>query len=242
MRVKAQRIPGGLMRIMWFIAMSVTLVMGSTKEKRSMEPELVVLVEKVDAKTATIQTIKARFTQRKEIRLLKEPVLMGGNFYFKRQHGFKFEFNPEDDLLIVITNEATIALSHGSKQASRIKMKKRHGRLVERLLSDKIKSLSTNFSIALAEPTGAGKVQHMILKPYKRRVKKRIESVHIWINSDYLINKIKVIAADGDTFELALLELRLNEEIADSFFEVTIPKNYHIGDRMEFLFSPGATF
>lgn len=227
-------------------ALLITIAVGaalpaSAKEKKTLSPELTELVNKVDAKTATIETIKARFTQRKEVSLIKDPVIMAGDFFFKRKSGFRFNFDDEHDLLIVITNEETISVSHKAKKADRIKMKKRHGRLVERLLSDKIANLSKNFRIEKVTDASAGDGHHLVLTPTKRRLKKRFTDLQIWIDKDHLIYRLKVTKKDGDVYDLSLQDAVLNEEVPQDHFELEIPEEYEMGDRMEFLFGSGAT-
>ena len=119
----------------------------SGDKTRNVDPKLVALIEEIDAKSATIDTIQADFVQRKEISLLKEPVEMKGVFTLKRPDGIKFDFDPEQDLILIITREEMVSLSHEAKKASRITMKKRRSRLAQRLLSEKLKTLLKYFKI-----------------------------------------------------------------------------------------------
>jgi len=232
------------MRKTWFLIFSLTAIFipalaAAGKDKNTLDPALAALADKVDARTAEISTIKARFSQRKEVSLLKEPVVMNGDFYFKRKSGFKFAFDKEHDLIIVITNQETIILSPEARKADRIKVKKRHGRLVERLLSDKIASLTDNFRIEQsAEEAGDG--YHLILSPTKRRVKKRVDDLHIWIDKDYLIYRLKMTGKDGDVYELTLEDIQLNVDVPEDTFELEIPEDFEHDDRMDFLFGAGA--
>ncbi len=226
------------------IALTALQVMATGPEKAKkppLDPKLVDLINKVDAKTATIQTLEARFKQRKEVSLIKEPVVMEGTFYYRRQSGFKFVFDPQYDMVIVITNEETVSLSAKAKRADRVKMKKRNGRIVERLLSDKLKSISENFVVEKLVNGEHPNGHHLRLTPTKRRVKKRLAEVQIWIDEHYLMYRIEGVMKDGDTFGLTLQDPKLNEPIPAEFFDTTIPSGYKIGDRLEFLVGVGAT-
>ncbi len=224
------------------IGLSVQAFEPKKANKKPLDPKLVDLINKVDAKTMTLQTLEARFKQRREVSLLKEPVVMEGNFYFKRKSGFKFVFDPKYDLTIVITNEETVSISAKAKRADRVKMKKRNGRIVERLLSDKLKSLTDNFVIEKQVNAEQANGHQLRLIPTKRRVKKIISEIRIWINEQYLINRVEGTMKDGDTFSLILQDIKLNEPIPAEFFDVTIPSDYKVGNRMEPLIGAGATF
>ena len=73
-------------------------------------------------------------------------------------------------------------------------------------------------------------------------MKKKFREVHIWINSEHLIYKIKVISKDGDIYDLALSNIRLNEALPEGHFDTTIPEGYQMSDRMEFIFGAGVSF
>jgi len=198
------------------------------------------LIDKIDAKGATIETMKARFVQRKEISLLVEPVEMQGTFYLKKRTGIKLDFDPKEDLVMVMKEEEMGSLSHGSKKASRIVLKKRHGRVAQRLLSDKLTNLVNNFKVErMISSSETGKEQHLNLIPTKRRVKKRFNNIEIWVNEAFLIHRIKVVLKDGDVYQLSLEHIEINPEIDSAIFDTTIPDNYEMDDRMEFIFGSG---
>lgn len=198
------------------------------------------LIDKIDAKAATIETMKARFVQRKEISLLVEPVEMKGTFYLKKRTGIKLDFDPKEDLVMVMKEEELISLSPGSKKASHIVLKKRHGRMAQRLLSDKLTNLVNNFKVErMVSNSETGKEQHLNLTPIKRRVKKRFNNIEIWVNEAYLIHRIKVVLKDGDVYQLSLDHIEINPEIDSAIFDITIPDDYEMDDRMEFLFGSG---
>ncbi len=204
------------------------------------DPGLIELIEKIDEKGSSIVTIRARFVQRKEISLLKEPVEMKGVFYLRKEDGIRFEFEPKDDLTLIITKEEMVSISPEAKKANRIKMKKRRTDLTRGILSEKLKFLLGYFSITRASSQTGN--QHLLLKPSKRKLKKRFRDIQIWVNSEHLIHQIKVTSKDGDTYELALTNIELNVELAPDLFKTTIPDSFELGDRMEYIFGAGVTF
>ena len=208
--------------------------------KEDLDPKLIELIDRIDQKSNTIQTMRAHFKQRKEISLLKEPVEMFGDFYLKRPDGIKFDFDPKEDLILILTAEEMVALSPKAKKANRVKMKKKN-QLVQRLLSEKIKTLSKYFTVEQVAEEADGGV-HLALYPSKRRLKKRFQEIHVWVNPDFLINRVKVLSKDGDLYELALEQIEINRELPADLFDVEIPADYQMGDRIEHLLGPGVSF
>ena len=217
---------------------------GSSGDARyeNIDPGLVDLIEKIDEKAATITSLKARFVQRKEISLLKEPVEKKGTFYLKRPDGFKLDFDPEEDLVMIITNEEMVAISPSAKKAEQIKLKKRQIGLTQRILSDKLGTMVNYFNITRAVRTGGPGGQRLVLTPNKRKLKKKFREIEIWIDDQYLIHKLKVTSKDGDVHELSLIDIQLNVPIDAKMFDTSIPEDFEVGDRLEYLFGPGMSF
>ncbi|MDJ0837137.1 MAG: outer membrane lipoprotein carrier protein LolA [Acidobacteriota bacterium] len=230
----------------WFCLCLITLTAFANepankqrKRKVEVDPKLAALVEKVDAKAEEINTMRADFRQRKEIYMLKEPVEMKGVFSIRRPDGMRFDFEEKEDLILIMTREDMVSLSHKAKKASSIKLKKRHGRFVQRLLSDKLGSLTKYFDMTLEEDD---KGYRLLLMPAKRKLKKRFKSIHTAVNKEYLITYIKVELTDGDIYELYLDNIQLNQELPGDIFNTVIPEGYQMGERMDSIFGAGEKF
>ena len=227
----------------WFLLLLIfSPLVGSDTFSRDekIDPGLMALIEKIDQKGASIHTLRARFVQHKEISLLEEPVDMKGVFYLRKQDGIKFEFEPKEDLVLIITKEEMVSLSPEAKKAIRIKMKKRKTFLTRGVLFRKLKSLLGYFEITRASNVSGN--QHLVLLPTKRRLKKKFQELEIWVNAEYLIHRIKVTSKDGDVYDLALTDIELNVDLSENLFNTQIPDDYVLGDRMEYIFGAGISF
>lgn len=227
------------MRFVLLICASLSFVAGFAGDRNDIDPGLVELVEKIDEKASNIVTLRAHFVQRKEISLLTEPVEMEGSFLIKKPDGIKFDFDPKEDLILIVNKDEMISLSHKAKKANRIKMKKRKTDLTRGILSEKIKTLLGYFNLTRASGSNGN---HLVLTPTKRKLKKKFKDVQIWVNNDHLICKIKVTLKDGDIYELTLSDIELNVDLDSKEFETTIPEGYELGDRMEYIFGSNVAF
>ncbi len=232
----------------FFLALCTVIVvtgawLNGTGKKRpaKVDPGLVELIDKIDAKSETIESIRAKFVQRKEISLLKEPVEMKGVFLLKRPDGIRFDFEPKEDLSLVMTKEEMISVSHGAKKASRIPFKKRRSELAQRILSDKLAVMLGYFTVTRASSAENGE-QRLELAPSKRKLKKRFRDIQIWVNPDYLIYRVRVTLKDGDVYDLTLTDIEENIDLVPQLFDTEIPGHYETSDRMEFIFGSGVTF
>ena len=206
-------------------------------------PRVVALVEKIDNNTETLTSMTAHFVQTKELALSTQPIVMAGDFLFMKDKGFKFSFDEEHDLILFLTKEKVVTISHKAKTANQADIKQRHNRYALKLLSQKIKSLTKYFDVTVDENTVDSKTQyHLTLNPAKRRLKKRFTSIEIWVNHDHLIHRVKLTLRDGDSYDVALSDIKTNDDIDAALFDMTIPAGYQIGDKVQEMFGTGAGF
>lgn len=201
-------------------------------------PEVAAFIEKVDQRALEVETMQGAFTQRKEISLLKDPVVMEGTFFVKKGVGLHFLYEPSEDLYLTLKDKVIVAVQPEAKKASVVEVERRHSNIMEKLLNDKLDSLAKYFDVTMTEVEGG--VQQLQLDPARRRTRKRFDEIVVWINKDLLIERIKVTLKDGDIHELLLRDIVVNDEIEDSRFDTAVPEGYQMDERMEFLFGEEA--
>jgi len=200
------------------------------------DPGLAELVQKIDEKTETITTIRAKFYQRKDLSIMTEPLELSGNFFLKKPDGIKFSAVAEDDLILVITETEVVSLSPKAKKATHLELKKRRDFLTQHLLSKKLEAMLAYFTISkTVQPDDDGN-HHLVLTPIKRKYKKKFDSIHLWVNADHLIYKVHVHEPDGDINRLELTDIEINVDIDSAEFATNIPEGYEMGDRLSLLF------
>ncbi len=214
----------------------------STSLDRNIDPGLEELVAKIDEVNSQITSLTAKFTQRKEISLLTDPIEMSGSFFLEKPNAMKFEFEPQGDLVLLVNQTEMVSISHKEKRAERIELPKRKSDLTKMLITEQLHNLLKVFSIGRVDQTGTTGDQQLILYPERRKLKKKFDEIRIWVNEGYLIYRIKVTSKDGDTFELHLTDIVINPPIDASVFDASIPEGYAVGDRMEFIFGPNSGF
>ncbi|MCB1044165.1 MAG: outer membrane lipoprotein carrier protein LolA [Acidobacteria bacterium] len=218
------------------------LLLGFAWADQRIDPGLEALVARIDEVNSQITTLKADFTQRKEISLLTEPMEKTGAFFLDKPNAMKFEFDPESELVLLINQEEMVSISHKDKRAERIEMPKRKSDLTKMLITEQLHNLLKVFSIGRVDQTKTTGDQQLVLYPERRKLKKKIDEIRIWVNEDYLIYRIKVTSPDGDTFELHLANIVVNPELDANLFDTAIPEDYEIGDRLEFILGPNSGF
>lgn len=216
----------------------------SAGKKRSLEPKVVTLIENIDAKTESLDSVRARFVFTKEIALLKQPTVMEGDFFFHKGDGVKLAFDPEHHLTAFFTtDEEVITINPETKTAFRVSVTKRQSRYAQKLLSQKIKSLTKYFDVEVAEATVDGKPSYQLtLNPAKRRLKKKFQTIQLWVNHEHMMYRAQITMKEGDTYDVSLTDQEVNVAIPEDTFKVDIPTDYTVGDTFKDMLTSGAAF
>ena len=88
------------------------------------------------------------------------------------------------------------------------------------------------YQIALGEPSGDMKGTYLlVLSPKKRRVKKNVEEVKLWVDAANLLPvRIDYIGKDGGGREIRFLGTRMNPDLSAGLYHVEIPKDVPVSN------------
>lgn len=205
------------------------------------DPKLQEIINKIDARNQEVQRLKANFVERRDMSLLKEPIIKKGVFYLDRELGVKFEFEPKEDLILVVADKEMVSLSPQAGKAARIPLKKRRTFLAHDLLMKKLRVVLDYFQVSYTQTADGSIGRTLTLTPTKRKAKKKVRELKLWFDETFLISKIRLTAPDGDVFLLELSEVTINPELAPTLFNTDIPEEFELSDRMDFLFGPNTS-
>ncbi len=209
--------------------------------KSDIDPKLQEIINKIDARNQEVKSLKANFMQRREMSLLKEPVIKKGVFYLDRELGLKFAFEPQEDMVLVVVDKEMVSLSPKAKKAARIPLKKRRTFLAHDLLMKKLRLVLDYFQISYTQGPDGEIGRTLTLLPTKRKAKKKVQELKLWFDETYLINKVQVTAPDGDVFLLELSDVTINPPLDEAMFQTEIPDDFELSDRMDFIFGPNTS-
>jgi len=194
------------------------------------------VVEKFDAAQARIETLQSPFTLTTRRTLLKTPAVTKGTLYIQGSEYVHFTFAPPEDLILHITPKALISFSPGAKEGEMLKIG--HVKNANRKflgLGQKLSYLSDYFSIACTEAKDVPGTYQVTLTPRSLSMKKRMESIQIWVDRDsYLPRQVQWIERGGDSWFLELGPLQTNQPIPAAVSGFKVPDGIPL--RSEFSF------
>lgn len=191
--------------------------------------KLAALLQRVGQAQREITTLQAGFEQRKVSRLLAEPSVMSGRFYFRAPDHVRWEYLAPRQMTVVISGGVAITYRPVEKRAERIEVG-RMQRKVFRLMgaAEPLDALRQYFSFTLRDP-GDDANYTLLLRPIGFQLKKRLSEVGVEIDrSSFLPVALSLQEADGDSTSYAFSGIRRNLPLDDGLFSLTLPPDVTI--------------
>ena len=199
------------------------------------------ILARFDTAQASIRTLEADFDERKELALFKEPVVSAGRFYYASPHQAKWEHLQPEPKVFLITDSSVVQYFPDEKLLERKDLSKANANRMFKFfgMGQSSRDLEKMYEISLGEEASADMpdTYELLLKPRRKMVEKRVARVHLWVgDQDFLPRGLKVEEADGDFTLWRFSNLRINEELAASVFELEIPDDVEVRKKIS-LFS-----
>ena len=189
-------------------------------------PPLREVVERFDAAQAQVQTLQCPFTLTLRRALLRTPSVTKGTLYLQGSEFAHFSFQAPEDLILHLTPKALISYSREAHEAEFLKIgifKNANRKFLG--LGQKLSYLSDYFQIALGEAKDGSKTWHLALTPRTLGLRKRMQALNLWVDRDtWLPRQIQWIERSGDSWNLELGPLRINQALPTSVVDFKLPE------------------
>jgi len=191
--------------------------------------KLAALVQRVSQVQASATTLTAQFEQRKTSRLLAEPSISRGRFYFKAPDSVRWDYDEPRRMTVLLTGGVAITYRPEEKRAERVEV----GRAQRRVLrfisaAEPIEKLRAYFTFTFRDPGEAGNYT-LLLKPTAHQIKKRLQLVEIEIDRHSLLPvKVAYTEADGDSTAYEFANIERNRPQASDLFNLSLPPDVKV--------------
>jgi outer membrane lipoprotein carrier protein len=191
--------------------------------------KLAAILQRVSEAQLGTATLEARFEQRRVSRLLAEPSVMTGRFYFRAPDHVRWEYTSPRLMTVLINEGVAITYRPAEKRAERVEVG-RVQRRVFRLMgaAEPLDALRQYFSFTLRDP-GDGANFALVLRPTVPQIKKRMQEVTVEIDrARFLPVALSYSEPDGDTSSYAFTDVVRNQPIADERFVLDLPAGVEV--------------
>ncbi|MEM6705383.1 MAG: outer membrane lipoprotein carrier protein LolA [Acidobacteriota bacterium] len=189
-----------------------------------------VLIRNVKEAQSALTTMTADFVQNKESSLLLEPESSKGRFSYSAPDKARWEYLEPSPVEMTILGEEMTTWYKELDRADRVSI----GTVSEQVFkymgaSGSLETLMKYFSVTAEFPEAAGDPYHLSLLPKYPRIKKRLESMDLWIDpGNYMPSRLSYVEAGGDTTELIFSDLETNLELPSNAFDLDLPDGIEI--------------
>jgi outer membrane lipoprotein-sorting protein len=207
------------------LALAASLAIASPPSAPA-DPELENVLRRFDAVQSSIHSLSADFSQTTVNPLLKQPQMATGRFYLRKPDSVLWEYASPEPMTFAIDAGKYTGYFPGRKKAERRDVHRWTEQIFRFFAVGQASSeLRKFYDIRMEEPgSGMGGSVLLVLEPTKRRVRKRVEEVRLWVDaSTSLPVRVAYANRQGATRTLVFSDVRLNPDLSAALFDVAIP-------------------
>ena len=190
--------------------------------------KLALVLARFDQVQGSVRTLSAEFVQTTRNALLKAPIVAKGKFFLTKPDSVLWEYTSPEPMSFVVAGGEYTGYFPQRKRAERRDIKRWSEQLFRFFgLGQGSSELAKFYEIALGDPGSDMKDSYLLLlTPKKRRIKKNVEEVKLWVETKNLLPlRIDYVGKDGNGREIRFLNTRLNPDLAASLYHVDIPED-----------------
>lgn len=208
------------------LAAAAALALASPLVAAGPDPSLAQVLERFDGVQGSIRTLTADFTWTTRSELLKEPLVSRGRLYLTKPDAIRWEFTSPEQMSFVIAHDEYIGYFPARKTAERRDFKRWSERLFRYFgVGQGSEELGRVYDIRLGD-SGVSGTDLLVLEPRKRRARKRIETLEIYVDrATGLPVRLVSSGADGGSREIVLHDVTVNPDLAAGLYDVEFPSD-----------------
>jgi outer membrane lipoprotein-sorting protein len=193
--------------------------------------ELERVLARFDEVQGTIRTMSADFVETTENNLLKQPLSASGKFYLTKPSSVMWEYKSPEEMRFVIDKDLYVGYFPTRKKVEKRDVHRWSEQIFRFFgLGQGSAELKKFYEIRKEEPGADMKgTVLLVLDPIKRRVKKRVEQVKMWVDDSTLLPvRVQYLGKDGFTRVIRFQNMKVNPEIAAGVYTVQIPPDFKV--------------
>ncbi len=193
--------------------------------------ELEQLLVEFDRVQESIQTLSAEFTETTRSTLLKDEIVAEGKLFLTKPDSVRWEYSAPEEMRFVIADDQYTGYFPVRKQAEKRDVRRWGEQLFRFLgLGQASSELSEFYTIRMGDEDQQQPDSVMlVLDPKKKRVRKRMQSVKLWIDSEtLLLTRVRYASQNGDTRTVDFATMTVNPDLAASLYVVEIPDDVEV--------------
>lgn len=199
-----------------------------TSFKASIDPDLEKRLEEVDARAAKVESLRAKFEQRKHTPLLKKPLISTGTLTAKAERARWDTLSPHASTTTLDARE--LRVYYPEQRTVEIYQLGQDVREFAGATLPRLEKLKASFSIAAIKPSALGESDDnkellaIELTPLAAQLRERVARVRVLIDTALpAARRLEILDPDGDRTEMVFTDIRLGEKIEPAELTLDTP-------------------
>ena len=180
------------------------------------------VVSNLQNKFKTIEDFTSIFKQTTKGSFADSSLTLTGKFDYKKKNKFKVELKNIE----LISNSETVW--NYDKRLNRVVINSIDENQAFLNIDDIINNYPEQCIAELVKNSRQGEFYILNLTPKKNTLE--FSSAKIWIDKNYILNKIEIKDFSGSVYFVELTNIKLNQKLSDSDFEFTVPEGCKVID------------
>jgi outer membrane lipoprotein carrier protein len=173
-------------------------------------------LDQIAAIQANIQTLSARFVQRRSLELFAEELVSRGGFYFKRPDRFRWDVDEPFRTSMVVAAGTIVTRDADGTQAHAIPLPVSATEIAG-LLTGSVAVLRGLFDVHVLTPAGGG--ERLELQPLQPTLARTVRAVTLDLAPrEKYVRRIVLQEASGDRIEITFDDVQINGALSDALF------------------------
>jgi outer membrane lipoprotein-sorting protein len=183
------------------------------------------LLERVRLQQREVKTIEARFVQRRQSSMLLSPEQSTGTFSYAAPDRVRWEYQAPTPITVVIRGTQMTTWYRDLRRAETLKIGRYSSQIFKFLgASGSMDTLLEYFTVELGLPKHKGDTYSLHLLPRYDRIKKRIKSMRVDIDSErFFPVHLEYQEADGDSTAYDFKDFHWNAPLPADRFALQLP-------------------
>ena len=188
------------------------------------------ILERFDAAQKDTRTLVAAFEERKRVRLLVHELTQTGTLFYTAPDHFLWEYADAGGKLILLSPQELLVYYPQRKKAEQVDISRYSKRILRFFgFGQTTAELRKYYDVSLAEDPQIPDTYLLLLDPTKRRLRKRLSSIRLWIDRDSMApRQIEYVESDGDYTRFAFRGVEINAPIPAGRYDIRLPADVQV--------------
>ncbi len=184
------------------------------------------LLKRFSEKQKTIHSLRVSFVQTNEYAMLAQKQVLEGEVLLVKPGKALYLYTSPQIVQFLFRDGYLTSYVPAQKTAWVLDARRQQERIYKYLaLSEPMEEIADSFEVHAQGPE-KDNILVLNLVPTKKRVRKHIAGLTLWLNTkDLLIQRFRILQLDGDVTEFTFSTWQINPELKDELFHLSIPKN-----------------